>query len=286
MGLLAAGLVPLLIVAVALSRAIREVDGPFVEEWARAHALTLTPDNRLMVHWYLRTARILRTLGVLAGLLLPPLISAALGFGSDVGFPVWMFLGYLVGALYAEVSLVRPSDSESPAASLVPRDLSSYLPVRLLAAQRILGGIVALGAVAVAVAPYGDRSPNTMLPHQLLILGFGVAGTAFAFGLERLQTWVVQRPQPFTQPTMVDADDAIRAQSVHSIAGSGLATLLILASSMAAALAVSDVQVLRWTMWVPASFGVVLALAVCLYYGHRAWRVRRPDAITTGPAPA
>src|SRR4051812_28446442 len=88
---------------------------PIATTWAAAHDLQLTPENTAMVAWYLRTARRLRRLGALAGLVLPTLITLALGgpfriagFGrtsSQPGDIIYVFLGYLLGALYAEVSL-------------------------------------------------------------------------------------------------------------------------------------------------------------------------------------
>jgi len=85
------------------------------------------------------------------------------------------------------------------------------------------------------------------------VIAAGIVGVVLSLGFERIQRWVVQRPQSFTEPALVAADDAIRSQSVHSIAGSGLAALLVLMSFVAWGLAVSDVQVLRWTMFVPAA---------------------------------
>ncbi|MEA2933042.1 MAG: hypothetical protein QOI56_1827, partial [Actinomycetota bacterium] len=58
----------LAVVLVVLLRAHREVDHQFIGEWARAHGLTLTAENRPMVDRYLKTARLLRTWGALAGL--------------------------------------------------------------------------------------------------------------------------------------------------------------------------------------------------------------------------
>lgn len=51
--------------------------------------------------------------------------------------------------------------------------------------------------------------------------------------------------------------------------------LLLLVGSMCWAMAQSDVQLLRWTMWVPAVLSSLVAVVLCLHYGHRAWRVRR-----------
>jgi hypothetical protein len=273
--------IALVIVLVALSRAYRDVGHhQFVDEWARAHALTLTPENRPMVGWYLRNARLLRTWGALGGLFVAPIGLSALGFDPEGMWGIWIFLGYLVGALYAELSLVRAAEVERTA-SLVPRELAAYLPRRLLVAQRGLGLVIAVSAVVAAVAPYGDATPASPSPHRVGLLVAGLVGVMFMLGLERMQRWLVERPQPVTEPALVAADDAIRAQSVHSLAGSGLAVLLVLDSSIAMALARSDLQILRWTMWFPSVFGVLAALWVCLYYGHRAWRVQRPESVAT-----
>ncbi len=271
--------IPLIILLVVLRRAYTEIDDDFVAEWARAHALDLNPQNRPMVAWYLRTARILRTWGVVGGVFLPPLVVSSLGGAGDAN-PIWMFAGYLVGALYAELSLVRPVATGPRSATLVPRELDDYLPRRLLWTQRGVGLITAAGGLVALVVPYGGRSPWFEQPDRLLG-AIVVVAAVLGLGLERLERWLVQRPQPFVDPSLLAADDAIRAQSVHSLAGSGLAVLLLLAGVVAGALAASDVQVLRWTMWIVAGLSLVLAVYACLYYGHRAWRV--PRRVTATP---
>ena len=278
-------ILPLAMVLIALSRAYSEVDDGFVRQWARAHGLELTPDNRAMVDWYLRTARVLRTWGVLGGLFLPPLVGAALGGGGSPN-PVWAFVGYLVGAIYAELSLVRPVAPGRRSASLVPRELADYLPSRLLRAQRGLGALAAVGGIAALVAPYGERSPWFEPPDAFLCAALVAGAVVMGAGLERLQRWLVQRPQPFVEPSLVAADDAIRSQSVHSVAGSGIAVLLVLCGVAAGALSLSDVQLMRWSMWVVAASSFLLALYACLYYGHRAWRVPRQAAGRAETAPA
>lgn len=276
---------PLAIVAYALRRAYSEVDDGFVRQWARAHGLELTPDNRPMVVWYLCTARVLRTWGVLGGLFLPPLVSAALGGGGSPN-PVWAFVGYLVGAIYAELSLVRPVAPGRRSASLVPRELADYLPRRLLWAQRGLGVLAVAGGIAAVAVPYGQRSPWFERQDSALFVAVAAGAVVLGVGLERLQRWLVRRPQPFVEPSLVAADDAIRSQSVHSVAGSGIAVLLVLCGVAAGALSMSDVQILRWTMWVVAAFSFLLSLYACLYYGHRAWRVPRQAAGRAEAAPA
>lgn len=268
--------IPLAVALVALLRAYRDVGDAVVTEWADAHALTLTAANRPMVQWYLHTARVLRTWGALAGAFLPSLWAAALG--DEVRLPqswTWVFVGYLVGALYAELSLVRPVGAARRTASLVPRELEGYLPARLVRLQRGLGVASVAGALLVGFLPYGERSDLALLPNSSVVIAMAAVAAGFAVALERLQRWLVQRPQPFVEADLIAADDAIRSQSLHSLAGSGIAVLLLFLSTLCWAMAASDVQVLRWTMWVPGFFGFLAALWACQYYGHRAWRVRR-----------
>jgi hypothetical protein len=280
-------LVALLAVAIplVLTRAYARVDDELLADWARAHGIELTPKSRPMVAQYLRRARVLRTWGVIGGLLLPSLVELlvsgrvqVLGFGTDgsaapYAGPIGGFVGYLVGALCAEISLPRPMDPARRSASLIPRDLADYLPGRLLLAQRALGSAAVLGLLALGLVPYDPQSAAQPDWPALLTGAAVVAG--FSAGLEALERWLVRRPQPFTSHALVAADDAIRAQSLHSLAGSGLALLLVACSGICVGLAASDVSILRWTMWLPALVALLLAIRACLEIGQRSWRVRR-----------
>jgi hypothetical protein len=224
--------------------------------------------------------------------LLPSLVELALsgrvqlvGFGTDgssapYAGPIGAFIGYLVGALYAEVSLARPVHPARRSASLVPRELLDYLPRRLLRAQRALPIVIVLGLVAIAGAPYDPQEAAE--PEVLGLLTGALFVVLLAAGLEALERWLVRRPQPFTSPSLVAADDAIGAQSVHSLAGAGLALQLIACSGVFIGLAASDVPFLRWTMWLPALVALLLSIRACLEIGQQAWRVRRPIARPTG----
>src|SRR4051812_8453758 len=122
------------VVPVELHRAYRR-DGASVDRWARDHGLELTAENRAMVARYLRRARIMRTWGAVAGAIVPSLAEYAisgrvqvLGFGTDghtapLAFGS-IFVGYLLGALCAEVSLVRRASGPRRTAGLVPRELA------------------------------------------------------------------------------------------------------------------------------------------------------------------
>ncbi len=266
----------------ALSRAHQPVGDEPAGRWAEAHGLELTPENRPLVVGYLRHARLLRTWGAVAGLLAPTVVRLALGepvhvagigtYDKSPGELGLVFVGYLVGAVGAELSVVRPLHSARRSAALLPRELGDYLPRRLVWTQRGLAAVFVLGLVALPLLPYGT---STAVPSWPSVLAFAAVIGGFAAALERLERWIVRRPQPFVSEPLLAADDAIRAQSVHSLAGAGVAFLLFGCSLVAFALTWSDVTVLRRTMWVPAVVLLLLALTACQYYGDRAWRVRR-----------
>jgi hypothetical protein len=272
--------IPGIVLAVLLRRAYTEVDEAFVDEWAQAHALTLTERSRPMVGWYLHTARVLRTWGVVAGLVIPPLFGAAFGINGLSNTQLeFVFFGYLVGALYAELALVRPAGGERRVATLSPRELEAYLPQRLLLAQRVLPAVIVLAAALTFLVPYRTGAkPSAGSVHVSMVVVAGLA-VILGLGLLALERWLIQRPQPFAAPDLIAADDAIRSQSVHSLAGSGVALLLLGLGATLFALALSDVRVLRATMWAPAVACLFLSIGACLYYGHRAWRVRRGGTV-------
>jgi hypothetical protein len=263
--------------------------------WARARGLELTPENRPLVARYLRRARVLPICGALVAVVLPTIVELALhgelvilGFHSDgssapYAGPFEAYIGYLLGALVAELSLARPRAPGRRSASLVPRELGAYLPRRLLRAQRALGVAVVAGVLVTALVPY--PSPASEPDGWELATGVAFFG-AFAVGLEALERWIVRRPQPFIEPSLVAADDAIRAQSVHALAGAGLALLLVALSGLLVVLTASDVEVLTWTMWLPALAAFVLSVRACLDIGQQPWSVRRRADRRAGAAPA
>jgi hypothetical protein len=290
--LIALSVIVAVAILVSLIAAYR-LDESLVERWARDRGVELTAENRPIVRRYLRNARVLRTWGGAAGAVLPSLIEFAwngrvqvLGFGSDgtsapLAFGA-IFVGYLVGALWAEVSLARPVTGARRTASLVRRELEGYLPRRVIVAQRAVAAAGALGALAVTVVPYAASVPK---PDRLSLLLAAAVVVVFGAGLEAIERWLVRRPQPFTSPAMVAADDAIRSHSVHTLAGAGLALLLLFGCGVAIMLQASDVALLDSTMVVAAVLCLLLSLASCQGIGERPWRVRRRVRVT-GPASA
>jgi hypothetical protein len=277
-----AAIVILTLAGSVLTHAHRPVDDAALEDWARVRRLRLTADNRSLVRRHLRSARVLRAWGGVAGLL-PSLVELAWlgrptvwGFGVDGNYAPgslgWIFVGYLAGALLAELRLARPVGGPRRAAALVPRELPDYLPRKILWAQRVLGVAAVLGLVVVALVPYGERAPQ---PDRVATLAAATLAALLTVALERLERRLIGRSQPFTSGSLLAADDAIRAQAVHSVAGAGLALLLLLVSGVALVLTQSDVDALRLTMWLPAALAFGLALRACGDVGHRPWSVRR-----------
>jgi hypothetical protein len=123
--------------------------------------------------------------------------------------------------------------------------------------------------------PYDE---STTQPGWLGLLAGAALAAAFTVGVETLERWLVRRPQPYTDPSLVAADDAVRAESVRSVAGSGLALLLVTLSGIFAALAASEWDVLRATMWLPALVALALSIHACLGIVRRPWQGRRPVA--------
>jgi hypothetical protein len=208
-----------------------------------------------------------------------------LGFGTDgtsapLGFGT-IFVGYLLGVLIAEVSLVRPADGPRRTAGLQRRELAAYLPRRIVLAQRAAAGAGAVGTVGIGLVPYAAAVHNPRLASLALA---ALAVLAFGAGLEAIERWLVRRPQPFTSPPLVAADDAIRAQSIHAVAGAGLALALLYCCGIALALQGSEVAALRTAMVVPAAACLVLSCLACRGIGESTWRVRRARPAGTASA--
>lgn len=197
-----------------------------VESWARNSGLQLTPGNRAYVASYLGRTRVFRLIGALVGLFLP-WIAGALPKPFDFGL-FDALLGYLLGALVAELSFNRPQ-GEFPSASLVPRSVSDYLAhwyrIALpVCASLGLGLTLWYNALPDRASAGPDAPPPTVV---LVVMIVGVWLT-----VELFQRYIVARRQPAVNLDLVRADDAIRSASIHALAGAGLALELLVASVM------------------------------------------------------
>lgn len=245
-----------------------------VEPWARERDLEIDSTNRAMIAWYLRTSRTLRLLGVLAGFVLAPLTALALGDQELGAGYLWLaaVAGYLGGVAYAEVALRRPAGS---AASMRPRELSDYLSPWARRAQRRTAAFAGICALAALVVPLRDP---WFVSRAARVATF-VAVPLILLAVEALQRWLIRRPQPVVETSLLRADDAIRRQSVHSIAGAGMGLQWLLAGASMWALAGSDVQILRWTMWITGLLAWGIALGACTHYDSGVWQRRTEEPV-------
>jgi hypothetical protein len=250
-----------------------------VGSFASSHGLELTDRNGPMVTYYVRLAIVLRAVGGVSGLVLGSLFDDATGLDTSegVGFWIWVLMGWLLGASWAEYRLTRPR-STGASASLTPRDERDYVSGGLLAAPLVAAAICATLAAARALAPEptGASALNGEGPVAAFVAG--AVGAVVIAALVRLAIrTVVARRQPTGPADIVAADDAIRASAAHHLAGGGTAAILLLAAQMA------------WRLTRPydevggVGFGVTLvlllgAIAAWRWYAYRSWRVRRDHA--------
>lgn len=247
------------------------------EAWARDVSLDLTPQNEAFVRGYIRRTRILRTVGGLVGLVAAAAYTAITDEQPPEPFDFSLFnglVGYLLGAMAAELSFRRPA-GPVPAAALEPRDVAAYFPSALRWALRIAAAVGLILVPLFLVLPHRERemAEVDILPAAVLISMIVIV----AAGVELLQRYVVARPQPAVEDDLLRADDAVRSASVHALAGAGLAIELVIVSVELAAIAtVSDIQILRWTLPWFALVTFLSSLAAWIHVTHPSrWRVRR-----------
>jgi hypothetical protein len=253
-----------------------------VAAWARAHGLQLTGRNRPMVTYYVRLAIVLRVIGGVSGLTLGGLFDDAVGLdtSSGVGFWIWIVLGWVLGATWAEYRLTRPRGTAG-SASLTPRDMRDYLSPTFHAAP--LAGAIAV-AIAAGIGLLLDDPVDPWrgeLPPDAALVAAAV-GSLLAAGLTTAAMHaVVARRQPPGESSVLAADDAIRASAVHHLAGGGTAAVLLLLAQLALSLTQPYYLPFGLRFWLPAipAFGALFAWR---FFAYRGWRVHRaaPTAVT------
>ncbi len=246
-----------------------------VVAWARGYDLQLTERNQAMITYYVRLAITLRVIGGVGGLVLGTLFDDATGLdtSSGVGFWIWILLGWLLGASWAEYRLTRPLPTEH-AASLTPRAVHDYLSSRLYVAPAAAASVAVLIAAIGLIAPGPADGPNPLPPTAGLVLG-AVGAVLIAVLITLAVRSVVARRQPSGPSDVIAADDAIRASAVHNLAGGGTAAILLIASQLS-----FSVFSPRASGVGGISFWLTLLLAVAAFVSwrwsaYRHWRVRR-----------
>lgn len=225
--------------------------------WAHDMGIELTSGNEGLVGSYLARTRHWRLGGAVIGFVVPhayPAFMASRGLDLTLPSPFDFDLldavvGYLIGALLAELTLTRPAPAVR-AATLAPRRLDRYLSTRLSAALRVAAGVGLALTVLLRVLPASPEI-GADLPSGWLIIAM-LLGVLVA--VEALQRYIVSRPQPVVDRDVLEADDAIRSASIHALAGAGLALELIVVSGLLVAIGlVSEIQLLRSTLpWLGA----------------------------------
>ena len=199
-------------------------DDEYIARWADATGVEITPEQAPYVRRYLDWSRRGRRIGALVGFVSPWLYSAISGRTFDEG--AWavatMLVGYLLGALVAEIVVNRALES-GPAAVMQPRRLTDYLPGHLLMWQR------ALGVVSLAmIVPYAIAQPaeGIDLPGVGSIASYALGGASIAVIVELIERAIVARRQSMADLADVKVDDALRSTSIHVVAAAGFALLI------------------------------------------------------------
>ena len=205
--------------------ALRRVRDRDVDGFSRASGIAPTEDGRQLIRRYLVSSRRLRTLLVIAALVASSSITSVSGVDTP---DAWQSIlgACLVGTIWAELRLARP-EAAVRSASLRPRDVGSYLGRPLLWSPAVVGIVAAIEWLGVASVEGPRRRDHlyTASTDQIVV------GAVFALAVPLLvaltQRWIVSRPQPFGDQSLVAADDAVRAASVRFVAAVATAMALI-----------------------------------------------------------
>jgi hypothetical protein len=196
-----------------------------VDRFAQAHDIDPGPEGRRLVRYQLTLGSRLRVLLFVDGVVVPPMLFAALGLGQiNLALLVALVVAAgIVAVLVTELAMNRPAGSGRRTASLRPRDPRSYVPAPLRWAPGIgaAGTVVAL--VATQLVTYPPRTWETWtLGDQAPPLGWVIVACIFVAALPTASVlgsrWILARPQPFVSTDLVATDDALREASVRRIA--------------------------------------------------------------------
>lgn len=245
--------VQVLVAAVPVYRGFTAGRPARVAEWAARHGLPLGDDNAAVVGRYLRRSRRWRATGALGGLLTGTAVVSVTQANGLLTF-VFLLVGYLGGVTLGELASARPVQGTRRRARLAPRDLVDHVPPATLRWMNLAVAAMAAGTLAFFVLPRARSYVDPL--HVGLAAAWALGFHAASLTLARR---LVQRSQPASDEVALVTDDALRASGVRAVLAASAAMTLLALSFLFGALATTDVQVLRWTMWLPATGVMVLA---------------------------
>ena len=238
--------------------------------FAARYGIEITPETSNALARSIRRGRAGRLAGAAIGLSLPPVL-AGLGVNIPGGGLLYGVIGYLIGAFVAAL-IPGLQRTEPRRASLVPRRPSDYLPRLALQAPSFAVGASALAVIVYNLEPHQSNVYFTGAPAGLLMTAIAAAGTLLAVRV------VVGRAQPMTSADLVAADDAMRTQAIHTLAGAGIAIALF--GTAACLFGMGVTASLSWLKVIGVLGGTVALLGSFAAWGFRgaAWRVSRTTA--------
>ncbi len=265
--------------------------GTSAKAWAAVNGVALTPATEPIVANYLRNSRDLRTVTAIGALFIAPAITAGTGIDLGVTGWVWLFSGYIVGCIWAEISFARIPATAGRAASLVTRRVADYLPPTMLITEAALPLVAVLLAVGVGVLDvpaelgFNVASSSTPEAQRAAVVSGGIAAVMM-IAVAITQRALARRPQPLTALDAVAIDDAMRSSALHLVGASGLVAVALVISSQLAYLAnaLTPSNASGW-LGILSVAGIALAYGMWMTWAKRGWSARRRAAVIEATVP-
>ena len=256
------------------ARLLRPVGWKVVLRFAIDHEVAIDATNAPLVVDALARHRDYRTVGAWLGLGLAFTVRAIIGRSGWAGPWTMTWAGYFLGALLAAWRTpAARGRSGASVALLVPRRIGDYIDRRSVVVPAI--GLFAAAVAALAFASSARRNEPWNDGPATVAVVVALAAVVGAASWVALRS-VVARPQRSDEPPLVAADDALRAESVHLIAGAGGAVVLLAcARSLVTVGTVSDVQFVRWVCPWMGLAALVASWWAWFFVRRRPWGVRR-----------
>lgn len=263
----------------------RKAKGSSIDSWAHAHGITLTDETRAFVSTHLHRNLRWRTTGAVIGIVIP--------FGTNLP-GLEMLIGYLLGALLAEVTASPFPATDGHRALLSPRGIDDYVSSQAVMRFQFLCVLATVTAAAFFILPLKNNvvctlclgeteSPTTKASAitEMSAIPFAITalGALVLLGVVQASLrYIANRKQPAAAPDVMAADDALRSAGMHTTLGAGTAIAYLLLGAVVLGNGIAtEWQILRWAA-VPVSIACLLgSIVTWLRYGHDTpWAVQRP----------